>query len=206
MHDASEPRYRAIVTVSSAPQTLEAATRLAELSEAPDDTDNPIPACVAVLLASALAQGIHTRLRTEAHQQAFQTSTAIEDTDPWRLSLQNVAFRKKLLELPRVCSLGRFALRPDSLHVQALENLVTLRNRLVHIEEEPSELAGVEVQVDASGARSLEIQVPVPKNPWLAVRLPEAHKFRTAVTTYFDQVLDVSAENYVEGELLRRSP
>src|SRR6266566_4673170 len=133
-------RYRVFAALSTVPQTLAVADELLGLARKSDASDpHPLAACTAVVLASALAQAIHLRLRMEAKSVSFETGIALEDTDPWRLSRREVPFQRKLLGLPEVCSHGLFELQRNAPELRALSELITLRNQLVHIEEEPTE-------------------------------------------------------------------
>lgn len=202
----SETRYRVFAALSTVPQTLQAADELLSLARKHDASNrHPLAACAAVMLASALAQAIHLRLRMEAKSVSFDAEVALEDTTPWRLSLQGVPFRKKLLELPEVCSQGHFELRRNAPQVRALVELVALRNRLMHIEEEPTEhdLGTADVQRDADSLK-FSVVLPVPTDPWASVTIKDAERFRRAVTEYIDAVAEIGPDRYAEGPLLRR--
>ena len=133
--------YRVVASFSTAPQMLAEAEFLIGLAEAHpvgvDFHQTTLAASAALILAVTLDQGTLNVLdhaakvaqATDARRQAAD----IQD-------LLSESLRRRVIRLPEVLTNSKFQLDGTSRQVRALHDLITLRNDLMHVNEEADNL------------------------------------------------------------------
>jgi hypothetical protein len=154
------------------------------------------------LLATALDQSLTTIL--------ISLSLEYEADEQWALSnpeadLQDKSLWFRLKATPEILRVNPFKLNYKSVTVSYLRDVVTRRNYLVHIEEEPilfehelPETNGnpVEISIQFTPEQMKEIYE---SNPWEQVTIAEVRRGIRAVTVYLHAL---AGEDDAEVELL----
>ena len=191
--------YRVSLQISTAEQTLKKADIVLSLAATSPEIATTLSACAVVILAASLEQGILAALSSAAANCAAEEGVRISDTPHAPLSRSSL--RRKMQEVPKVLTGGRFQLNPGSRHTKALHELITLRNKLVHIDEEALVLNESDPQVSIKDD-VVKITVSLPVNPWITITLKKASTYRDAVEIYFREVLSPPAGKIRCGEIV----
>jgi hypothetical protein len=85
--------------------------------------------------------------------------------------------------------------------VEDLDELITVRNQLVHIDEVAEVLDGLNPRVTRYEDRLL-VEVPVRDMPWNSVTVVKAEKFLEAVDTYFKEILSPEISQIQSGTMV----
>jgi hypothetical protein len=96
------------------------------------------------------------------------------------------------VEAPAVLSRGAFRIRVSSPRAQTIHELITLRNVLLHIREDPVVLVegrDPEVFRLSEGLYAITVDTNLVRNPWSDVRLTDAKASLVAVRLYLETVL-----------------
>jgi hypothetical protein len=190
--DVTSSEWRIALEPSSLPQTLEASARLLSLGET--NGDAPVIWATASLVA-AVALDQHTRsvLRSMAKRESLRGHVHPDGTDAGVVN-QADSLWSRTVKLPQLLTNG--ARRFDANHpvAAALRDLISLRNRLMHIDEALPTLV-VEGETLADGA--IRLKVPLERlklrpTPWNQVSRQDAHRFYDAVAEYTRLTGDVA--------------
>jgi len=118
---------------STSPQTIIHAERLLAIAEERMEDSIPLLGCSILLLATALEQSLTTTLKgLSLHYDAAE----LWDLSNQAADLQDKSLWFRLKATPEIL-VNPFTLNPRSETVCFLRDVVTRRNALVHIEEEP---------------------------------------------------------------------
>jgi hypothetical protein len=181
-----DEEYVAVWSLSSVPAMLDEADALLALAASNPIRQQTIASCSTVLLAAALDQGTLTVLARlaviEAHQKRAGPGAA-----PCTVLYQE-SLRRRITRLPEVLTDSRLCLDARSVHVQKLHDMVSKRNELMHVIEEP-EVERSQLPEEPTEEWMVNLGTPAITNPWLLLRMEDAKAFRTAVQHYVDEVL-----------------
>jgi len=185
--------FHAVYAISSVPKQIESAEVLLTLADLHPDHDNLLACCAAVVLATALEQGVKTQLQL----QFFEAMTIDKDEKRGaRIGrLLDGSAWERVCGLPELLSAG--ALRPSShRYWSSLRELVSLRNRLVHVNDEVRDIGHLEADVSEAGhemtvSRSEfnPVDLPAPRNPWDELSVAQGRDFLVAVAAYLNEVI-----------------
>jgi hypothetical protein len=195
--------YRVIASYSTVPQMLDEADFLLALVDAPSSKEGfhkrTLAASAAVVLAVCLDQGtlcvLDTAAQTALATKATKEASAFE-------ALLSESLRRRVVRLPEVLTNSKFQLDSRSLQVQAIHALITLRNDLMHVNEE-ADVSDFKGEINLS-APSIKCSAPSITNRWLLVRPEEVQNFRTAVELYVQKVLFPASNTIREGKIVIR--
>lgn len=177
--------FLAVVYLSTVPAMMDEIDALFAVAEKNDSSAKSIAACVTVMLAAALDQGTLTVLGSASAQEMRRAGREVPGPGPCTLLYQE-SLRKRIVRLPEVMSRNRFRLKTESVHVTRLHDLVSARNELMHVLEDPFV---EQIQLDLDSPQNINVEMPPIVNRWLMVRIEEARAYRTAVGYYVDEVL-----------------
>lgn len=126
-HDSS-----LLVRHSTVPDMLNKADALLRLAQEHPDDQETLAACCIVILAEVIEQGTLSLLDFTA--QSARAEEKDPDASPAG-QLKKLSVRSRMMELPHVLSGGLLRLDNSSPHVNALHELISLRNALMHVAE-----------------------------------------------------------------------
>jgi len=144
-------------------------------------------ACASLMFAMALDQGIRKRLIIASRGGVPEDAPKTMQTRAQRMLTR--PFRDRMLDLPKLLSYSQYRLKWPSPPVQALHELVTLRNALCHVSEEylaftqdESTLPNAFLQQLMSKMEGLYI--------WAEVTRTDADRFEQAVDQYLEEIVN----------------
>ena len=229
IRNSSHISYRSTVftTLARAEQMAEFGNTLEAASASiPEEfkSANPIHELGKICLASAAL------LCATAHIQGMQTHLTylieLETLDPGTISgldkLQDLYGRsvwEQTQVLPRIKSNGRLHLNRYNFLAQRLHQLVTIRNKLVHLQDPIVVVDGnkpVTVIGDMADPNQeitygfrveddlvhMEVSEAITADPWTAVSYKKVCDYLAAVRAYYKEVIDPKALDMVAGEML----
>jgi hypothetical protein len=155
---------------------------------APDEhLGRVLVACASLMFATALEQGIRKRLIIASRGGVPEDAPKTMQARAQRMLTR--PFRDRMLDLPKLLSYSQYRLKWPSPHVQALHELVTLRNALCHVSEEylaftqdESTLPNPFLQRLMSKMEGLYIWAEVPRT--------DAERFEQAVDRYLEEIVN----------------
>lgn len=189
----------AVITISTIEVTRHKAEEVLSLANQHPDAAPALVASAIIILAAALEQATRSVLSDEAKRIAMEEEINYSETLPGKLYKKSLWLR--IESIPLVLTHGQFRLISENPIAEQLRELVTLRNRLVHINEEAIHLIGPNEQVRIEDDHVI-VKVPVPVNPWGEVTLAKAEGFRNAVNTYFQEVLLPESGQIASGTII----
>jgi hypothetical protein len=187
--------------LSTAEQTMKEAEGLLSLAQTNPKQLRSLAACATILLAVALEQSMKTIISFQAECVAIEEDVPIEETAYYQLLKEPL--REKLQTLPDLLTAGEFRLNYGSGIITQLERLITKRNKLVHIDEQPTHLVTPDSALTVHEER-IEARYSIPFNAWLRVSQLEAETYHHAVRCFLNEVLFPKDGKYQEGEILLR--
>ena len=193
-----DPGFRIYVHISSYTTTIERVGQLRSLAAEHHDLCNVLAACSAFLLAVGLDQGVTASLVGAGNSWSIGRNPG-NDPNPFdQLLCQSL--RTRVMQAPELLSQGRYSLKRPSREVAALHELITLRNNLAHIPEEPlvAQTPHPQVEYDGEGVR---VRFAPPPDHWGTVTLDSLDRFERAVRLYVEEVLET--KELLPGTLLR---
>jgi hypothetical protein len=167
--------------------TVLRAERLLAISEEHEEDNDPLLGCSIVLLATALDQSLSTTLK--------KLCLEYDSDEQWALpnpadDLQDKSLWYRLKTTPEILHINPFKLNFRSEHVSYLRDVVTRRNSLLHIEEEPISFDfefpdGDEIPSKIIVTLTREQQKELFKDTaWKQVTIAEVRRGIRAVTVY----------------------
>src|SRR6266496_4169728 len=123
--------YRRLIQLSTVEQTLEKAGEVLSLAQIHTEEANLLSACASIMLAASLEQGTRAVLEGAAARYAVENEVDISQT-PYS-AVRHESLRRRMVLTPQLLSDGKFRLRTRNKYVEALHDLISLRNELVHI-------------------------------------------------------------------------
>jgi hypothetical protein len=202
-------KARVFTYLSSVPAMLEKAQSLIALTELHPDSKATLAACATLVLAAALDQGTLTFLDHAAAFHGYLDGKAATTTK--FAELANDSLRNRFSRLPELMTKGKLALDRRNPQVRLLHELITARNDLMHIYEEPRE---AEVTLDdatpisrddfmASGPREITITLPRPVlSRWFSTTVEQARAYSAALEAYTQEVLFPASGDIRAGKLV----
>jgi hypothetical protein len=194
-----ESEYHAVITISTVNLTLKKADEILVMAKRHPEHAETLAACVVILIAAALEQAVVSVLTDAAHRISSDERIDFSETLPGMLCKDSI--RNRILLLPKVLTGGQFELVRQSRVIGHLHDLISLRNRLVHMEEAAVHLTEVSREMRKEGDKMI-ISIPLPQNPWSLVTIAKAVAFRTAIDTYFREVLFPESGQIRRGEIV----
>jgi hypothetical protein len=146
-----------------------------------------LTACASLMFAAALEQGIHKRLIIASRGGVPDDAPNTMHTRAIRILAQ--PFRERMLALPKLLSYSRCRLKWPSPHVQALHELVTLRNALCHVSEEHLSVTQDELTSPNPFLQRLMSKM-VGLYIWAEVTRTDAERFEQAVDRYLEEIVN----------------
>ncbi|NLG96423.1 MAG: RMD1 family protein [Chloroflexi bacterium] len=190
---------KGFVQLSTVEELRDKASKLLLLARKHPKEADILSSCASVVLATALDQGINDVLYSIAAQYANENETLIDET-PYEKNI-NDTFRNRMLDLPEVLSGGKFTLNKQSQYIKQINTLISLRNRLMHIIDDPEFFTESSEGVEIIGTK-LFIKMEMPKSPWLTISSEEAYKYFEAVDIYFQEIIFPETGEIQEGKLV----
>ena len=174
-------------------------------------------ASAALLCATAHIQGMQTHLKYLIELGALQPGT-VSGLDKLQ-DLYGRSVWEQSQVLPRIKSNGRLHLDRYKFLAQRLHQLVTIRNKLVHLQDpivvvernKPATVIGDTADPNQEityGFRVeddlvlMEVSEAITADPWTAVSYKKVCDYLAAVRAYYKEVIDPNALDMVAGELL----
>jgi hypothetical protein len=179
-------KYRIVLQLSTVTDLLSKAKAISSLAEAHPEEADTLSACMAVILAAALDQGITDVLSGYVTNYAVENEVPMSAT-PYSAILRET-LRRRMQHMPEILTNGRFQLNPDSPHTQALHELIGLRNELMHVSDKARVLTETSNEVQIEGS-ILTISVPLPQSLWSTVTIEQVRNYQTALDIYFSEIL-----------------
>lgn len=147
------------IQMTTFPYLLEKAKSLLSLCAGHSETADILSACAAIILAAALDQGTRDVLSLAALNYAMEHDIQVSDT-PHAMTLRET-LRKRMLHTPEVLTDGEFQLQSSSSFTEALHALISLRNELMHVADEPQVLTEDSEQVQIEDS-IITVKIPTP--------------------------------------------
>jgi hypothetical protein len=181
-------KYKFVLQLSTVQYIINKAKDISLLAGSQPENADALAACVAVMLATALDQGTRDVLSGRMVNYAYEHDISYSDT-PYTAILKDTP-RKRMQQMPEVLTDGRFKLKFNCPHVQALHDLINLRNQLLHISDEPQvfDENSDKVNITNDGIK-ISLSESDIKFLWSNVTLEQVQKYQTAVDIYFREVL-----------------
>ena len=229
IRNSSHISYRSTVftTLARAEQMAEHGNTLEAAFDSMPEEDksaNPIHelgkiclASAALLCATAHIQGMQTHLKYLIELGALQPGT-VSGLDKLQ-DLYGRSVWEQSQVLPRIKSNGRLHLDRYKFLAQRLHQLVTIRNKLVHLQDpivvvernKPATVIGDTADPNQEityGFRveddlvHMEVSEAITADPWTGVSYKKIADYLAAVRAYYKEVIDPNALDMVAGELL----
>lgn len=96
---------------------------------------------------------------------------------------------------------GKYKLNPRSSRIVTLHELITVRNKIVHIDEDVHVFTELHSDVSIEDNK-LKVSLTLPKSPWQEIGLKQVQGYRDSVNAYFEQVLFPSSGTLRIGDIL----
>jgi hypothetical protein len=161
-----------------------------------------LSACAAIILATALDQGIKGRLSHMAYCYAIKNNIPNFDT-PYEALLKDT-FRTRVKQMPELMTDGKFILNLYCPHANALNELITLRNNLLHDYDDPQVFTPTSEEVRTTNT-DIWVGVPIPKSLWSTVTLEQLRDYQAAVDIYFSEILYPETGEIRSGQIVLQS-
>lgn len=144
-------------------------------------------ACASLMFATALEQGIRKRLIIASRGGVPEGAPKTMQARAKRLLTR--PFRDRMVDLPKLLSYSQYRLKWPSPEVQALHELVTLRNALCHVSEEylaftQDELTSANPFLQRLMSKMEGLYI------WAEVSRTDAERFEQAVDRYLEEVVN----------------
>jgi hypothetical protein len=123
-----------IMTISFERTLMRDGRALLALPASEEHLGRVLVACASLMFATALEQGIRKRLIIASRGGIPEDAPKTMQTRAQRMLTR--PFRDRMLDLPKLLGYSQYKLKWPSPPVQALHELVTLRNALCHVSEE----------------------------------------------------------------------
>jgi hypothetical protein len=194
--------YILVVQLQRGQATLERARDVIRAAEnATGRAQESLCGCAAVLLAVALEQATTGCLAGGAANSVAADGAKFDETTEYELL--KLCFRLRVLRLPELISSDRLALNPRNDHTVAIHELITVRNELLHLRDEPLTLKVSDDAVsEVDGLLKVDASIPIPKDPWDSITLRRVRRFEAAVAAYFREVIDSENGQLQASDLL----
>jgi hypothetical protein len=176
-----------IMTISFERTLMRDGRALLALTAPDEHLGRVLVACASLMFAAALEQGIRKRLSIASRGGVPEDAPKTMQSRAQRMLRR--PFRDRMLDLPKLLSYSQYRLKWPSPPVQALHELVTLRNALCHVSEEymaftqdESTLPNLLLQRLTSKVEGLYI--------WAEVARNDADRFEHAVDQYLEEIVN----------------
>ena len=194
-----ESTYHCIIQLSTVSTAMKAVESLVVLAQNPGEHTAALCASAAVAAASALDQCTIDVLAYYALLISSDCDVPIEALP--HTALKSKTLRVRMRDTPSVLTDGRLVINRSSHLFGALNDLVTHRNTIMHISDEPQHLTEQDENVELADGK-LVIKIPVPKSPWDSVSLAQARVYHEAVKCYVGEVMQNEPDAMRPGQLL----
>lgn len=175
--------YRVALSLSFYPRRLEEAKHLVCLAERHPD-QRSLPALASVLFTVALEDAIRSMI-AERCANAAAAGVLQHAFD----SIRNDSLRHRMQALAAIVARGFFTVSGRRAEAAALHNLISLRNRLIHVDEFVRELDEHDDAVTVVEDK-LHVKIEMPQDPWFEIGSDDARKFGEAVDCYLQEVIN----------------
>jgi hypothetical protein len=176
-----------IMTISFERTLMRDGRALLALSAPDEHLGRVLVSCASLMFATALEQGIRKRLIIASRGGVPEDAPTTMQTRAKRMLTR--PFCDRMLDLPKLLSYSQYRLKWPFPQVQALHELVTLRNALCHVSEEylsftqdESTLPNAFLQRLMSKMEGLYI--------WAEVTRTDAQRFEQAVDQYLEEIVN----------------
>ena len=182
--------------------TVLRAERLLAISKEHEEDSDPLLGCSIVLLATALDQSLSAKLKNLCIKYDSDEQWALPNP---AADLQEKSLWYRLKTTPEILQINPFKLNFRSEHVSFLRDVVTRRNSLLHIEEEPISFdfefpVGDEIPSKITFNLTQEEANEIFKDTaWKQVTIAEVRRGIRAVSVYLHAL---AGDPYAEVELL----
>jgi hypothetical protein len=189
-----------IMTISFERTLMRDGRALLAMTPADEHLGRILAACASLMFAAALEQGIRKRLVIASRGGVPEDAPKTMQTRAKRMLTH--PFRQRMLDLPKLLSYSRWRLKWPSPDVQALHELVTLRNALCHVSEEhmavtQDELTSPNPFLQRLMAKMEGLYI------WAEVTRADAERFAQAVDRYLEDIVNHPPKMALtSGELL----
>lgn len=187
--------------VTSIEGTLNRADSLIKLAENNPDNAKTLAACATIVLAIALEQGIQTILSESAETSSFEDAIDVSDTRSMPFYKRRNDLWYKVLSLPSLVSDDRFHLDDEHHLTRTLKELIDMRNKLVHVNEQAIHIVTPDDGIRIEDTHAI-VQFSIPVGAWQTITLEKVSTFREAVLTYNREVLFPDDGNMVVGNMI----
>jgi len=198
MKPFKKEQVTAVATVTVVDAACQDADALLSIAKRHPEKASLLLGCSVVVLATTLDQGIRTVLSSKVAEWAIEEGT--DSNNPYTALLKQ-CFRLRMLQAAELLTENKFQLNPDCHHTKALHDLITLRNELAHVYDEPVVMKGTDQRLTLEGDM-FKLTLPVPKSPWTSVTTQMATKYREAVIAYMSEILGFQNGSRKCAELL----
>jgi hypothetical protein len=170
---------------------------LLALADSHPELKSTLAACASLIVAVALDQGTKTVL----------SSVISAEDDPRQADCRELmkpeesSLRRRVTRLPVVLTGGRYSLRSRSPHVDALHDLITLRNVLMHVNED-AKIQHTSIPWPVPDGFQLSVSTSLPSTKWFSVTPEKANAYRAAVELYAEEVLFPPSGEIQSGKLV----
>lgn len=179
-------RFEIYSHVLTSDGSMAAARSLISLAEEKPEHASVLAASAALAIASAFEQDVRSCYLGVVRSRGFNDRDDLPEALPD--DFEHMSLRQKMWTLPTWLTTGRMELNGRSPHVHALHDLITLRNALLHVVDEPLVLSDSDgrVTVDEDGLR---VHIPLATPLWLSQTLENTTRLMTAVELFHEQVV-----------------
>jgi hypothetical protein len=179
-------RFEVYSHVLTSDGSMAAARSLMSLAGERREHASALAASAALAIASALEQDVHSCYRGVVESRGFDNRDDLPQALPD--DFEHMSLRHKMRTLPAWLTNGRMELNRRSPYVDALHDLITLRNALLHVVDEPLLLDDSDgrVTVDEEGLR---VDIPLTTPLWFSQTLENTTRLMTAVELFHEQVV-----------------
>ncbi|MDW7730068.1 MAG: hypothetical protein SCJ94_08705 [Bacillota bacterium] len=186
------------VSILTYDSRLEDAKRLIDLASRNKETEKLLSACSIVLMATVLEQVTKTIISKEAKSYAEKYELPIAHTP--QMVYLNKSLRSRMFAIPELMSSGKYTLSNSNRHIKMLHEIISLRNSLVHMEDDTylekvgdgNKLNVTINHLNKDNGNSISIEgIALPEMPWSSISLPKAQLCCEAIEKYIREIVDV---------------
>jgi hypothetical protein len=185
--DSTRTSESFIMTISFERALMRDGRALLSMTPSDEHLGSVLSACASLMFAAALEQGIRKRLVIASRGGVPEDAPNTMRTRAKRILAQ--PFRQRMLDLPKLLSYSRRRLKWPSPQVQALHELVTLRNALCHVSEEHMSVTQDELTLPNPFLQRL-MSTMDGLYIWAEVTRADAERFAQAVDRYLEEIVN----------------
>ena len=172
--------------ISQVNWALNRAKRLLSIAKNSKSDDKLLSACSVLISGAALELMTQERLSILAATQSVEEDMLRQKTPAGKLLFESLKNRVRML--PDIISNRRFVFNHDCQKASDLYEVISLRNKLLHIED------AMLIQKGTSGHIVIhdgfvENFFPIPDDIWDSIDSNKAQRLLEAVSTYFEEVV-----------------